>query len=73
MRSRIIWKFFGAFVLLTIIAVFVLNFFVSLKLRDRFEQKISEQLQSNAVLVGVILKDDLIEGRGEDIQNKTKA
>jgi len=73
MRNRIIWKFFGAFVLLTIIAVFVLNFFVSLKLRDRFEQKISEQLQSNAVLVGEILKDDLIEGRGEDIQNKTKA
>jgi len=73
MRNRIIWKFFGAFVLLTIIAVFVLNFFVSLKLRDRFEQRISEQLQSNAVLVGEILKEDLIEGRGEDIQNKTKA
>ncbi len=73
MRSKIIWKFFGAFVLLTIIAVFVLNFFVSLKLRDHFEQRISERLQSNAVLVGDILKEDLIEGRGEEIQDKTIA
>ena len=51
----------------------VLNFFVSLKLRDHFEQRISEQLQSNAILVGDILKEDLIEGGGEDIQNKTIA
>ncbi|MCK4294676.1 MAG: HAMP domain-containing protein [Planctomycetes bacterium] len=70
MTKRIIWKFFGAFVFLTLIAVFVLNFFVSLKLRDHFEQKITRELRSNATLVGDILKDDLTEARNQDIQDK---
>ncbi len=73
MRNKIIWKFFGTFALLALIAVFVLNFFVSLKLQDKYEQRISEELQSNAILVGEILKEDLIAGRNEDVQNKTKA
>jgi len=72
MRSKIIWKFLGAFIFLTLIAVFVLNFFVSLKLRDHFEQKISEKLQSNALLVGNILKEDLRQLRHEDIQKRTR-
>jgi len=73
MRSKIIWKFFGAFIFLTIIAVFVLNFFVSVKLRGHFEQKITEKLQSNAVLVGDILKNDVLQGRLEAIQTRTEA
>ena len=72
MRSKIIWKFLGAFIFLTLIAVFVLNFFVSLKLRDHFEQKITEKLQSNALLVGNILKDDLRQSRHEDIQKRMR-
>ncbi|MFZ2145962.1 MAG: ATP-binding protein [Sedimentisphaerales bacterium] len=72
MRNKIIWKFFGTFILLALIVVFVLSFFVSLKLRDHFEQRISEQLQSNAILVGDILKRDLLEGRHRDIQEKAK-
>jgi len=68
MTKRIIWKFFGAFVFLTFVAVFVLNFFVGLKLRDHFERKISGELRSNALLVGDILMDDLTEGRTSDIQ-----
>jgi signal transduction histidine kinase len=70
MMNKIIWKFFSAFVFLTLIVVFVLYFFVSLKLQDNFELKISEELQSNAVLVGDILTDDLLEGNNEDIQRK---
>jgi len=72
MRNKIIWKFFSAFTLLALIAIFVLNFFVSLKLQDKFEHRISEELQSNAILVGDILKEDLIGGRHEDIQKKIK-
>ena len=72
MTNRIIWKFFGAFAVLTLIVVLVLNFFVSLKLSDSFEQKISEELKSNATLVGDILKDDLVEGRYEEIQQQTR-
>jgi len=68
--KKIIWKFFGAFVFLTLIVVFVLYFFVSLKLQDNFELKISEELQSNAVLVGDILTGDLLENKNEDIQRK---
>ena len=70
MKSKIAWKFFGAFLFLTLIAVFVLNFFASLKLRDHFEQKISEKLQSNAMLVGNILKRELREASAEDIQRQ---
>lgn len=72
MTNRIMWKFFGAFAVLTLIVVLVLNFFVSLRLSDNFEQKISEKLKSNATLVGDILKDDLVEGRYEEIQRQTR-
>jgi signal transduction histidine kinase len=72
MKGRIVWKFFGAFAVLILIVVFVLNFFVSLRLSDNFEQKISEELKSNAILVGDILKTDLIEGNYEDIRQKTR-
>lgn len=70
MISKITWKFFAAFIFLTFVAVFVLNFFVSLKLRDNFEQKITERLQSNAILVGDLLTEDLVGGEHEIIQEK---
>ncbi|MDT8301482.1 MAG: ATP-binding protein [Sedimentisphaerales bacterium] len=70
MMNKIIWKFFSAFVFLTLIVVFVLYFFVSLKLQDNFELKISEELQSNAILVGDILAGDLLENKSEDIQKE---
>lgn len=73
MTKKIIWKFFGSFVFLTLIVVFVLYFFVSLKLQDNFELKISEELQSNAILVGDILTGDLLENKNEDIQRKIEA
>jgi len=73
MNKRIIWKFFGAFVFLTLTAVFVLNFFVSLKLGDHFEQRISRELQSGATLVGDILRSNLLEGETHAIQDKVKA
>ena len=73
MSKRIIWKFFGAFVFLTFIAVFVLNFFVSLKLREHFEQRISQELRSNALLVGDILRDDLAKGANLDVIDKVDA
>jgi len=72
MRNRIVWKFFGAFIFLTLIVVLVLNFFVSIKLRDNFEQKITEKLQSNALLVSDILKTDLLEGQQQTVQQKTR-
>ena len=72
MRHKIIWKFFGAFIFLTVLAVFVLNFFASLKLRDEFERKITEELQSNAVLVGDILKHELQAADQQAIQQKTE-
>ena len=71
MKNRIVLKFFGAFAALILIVVFVLTFFVSLRLHEHFEQKISAELKSNAVLVGDILHADLIEGRLEEIQRKT--
>ncbi len=72
MNRKIIWKFLSAYILLILIAVLVLNFFVSLKLRDYYELKISEQLLSNSLLVSKILKDDLIGKKAQNIQLKTK-
>ena len=71
MKNRIVLKFFGAFAALILIVVFVLNFFVSLRLHKHFEQRITAELRSNAVLVGDILQADLIQGRFEEIQLKT--
>lgn len=70
MARKIIWKFFSAFVFLTLIVVFVLYFFVSLKLQDNYEQKITEKLRSNAILVGDILTGDLLENKTGNIQRK---
>ena len=72
MKNRIVLKFFGAFAALILIVVFILNFSVSLRLQEHFEQKITAELKSNAVLVGDILQTDLIEGRFEDIQQQTR-
>ena len=71
MKNRIVWKFFGAFTVLTLIVVFVLNFFVALKLSDNFEQKISQELKSDAILVADILQADLAESKQGQIQQKT--
>jgi len=73
MNKRIIWKFFGAFAFLTVIAVLVLTLFVGLKLRDHFEQKISHELRSNALLVGDILRDDLLKSDHQGIVDKVDA
>jgi len=72
MTRKIIWKFFGAFIFLTLIVVFVLYFFVSLKLQNSYEQKITEKLRSNAILVGDILTGDLLENKSRNIQKKVK-
>jgi signal transduction histidine kinase len=71
MKNRIVWKFFGAFTVLILIVVFVLNFFVALRLSDSFEQKVSEYLKSDATLVGDLLSADLITGRQKVIQRQT--
>ncbi len=47
MTNRIVWKFFGAFTVLTLIVVFVLNFFVGLELADVGVQRLG------ALVVGV--------------------
>lgn len=72
MKNRIVWKFFGAFTVLTLIVVFVLNFFVALKLSDNFEQRISHELKIGAILVGDLLHEDMTEGRDEEIQRETR-
>jgi signal transduction histidine kinase len=70
MKNRIVWKFFGAFAFLTLIVVFVLNFFVALKLSDNFEQKILEELTHDAILVGDLLYADLVSDAHQAIQRQ---
>jgi signal transduction histidine kinase len=73
MRRSIIWKFFAVCIILTLVTVFVLNFFASLKLRRDFEHKISEKLRTNASLVGDILREQLRGGEPKAIQQKAKS
>ncbi|NIP25546.1 MAG: HAMP domain-containing protein [Phycisphaerae bacterium] len=73
MRHSIIWKFFAACISLTLVAVFALNFFASLKLRRDFESKISERLRTNALLVADILGEQLQEENQGSIQQKVKS
>jgi two-component system, OmpR family, phosphate regulon sensor histidine kinase PhoR len=70
MREKIIWKFLSILVFLIILAVFILNFFVSLKLRDYYEQKITDKLKSNALLIEYILQDELLFKDSSAIQSK---
>jgi signal transduction histidine kinase len=72
MKNSIVGKFMAACVISTFTAVFVLNFFVSLRLRDAVEQKISGKLQSNAILLGEILKEDLHTGSAGNINDKVE-
>jgi len=68
MTNRIVWKFFGASVILTFIAVFVLNFFVGVMLQKNFQQKFSQRLRSNALLLGNILEEVLLQRRPDQLQ-----
>ena len=73
MRRSIIWKFFAACISLTLVTVFALNFFASLKLRRDFDRKISEKLRTNAILVGHILREQLRGGEPKVIQQKVES
>jgi two-component system phosphate regulon sensor histidine kinase PhoR len=68
MRTKIIWKFFGALVFLILLSVFIMHLFVSRRLGEHFENKMTESLRLNAQLVGDILKDDLRNGRYDLVQ-----
>lgn len=60
MGTRIVWKFVAAFVLLILGSVFILNFFVSIKLNDYLESTISERLKSNAILSARLMENTIL-------------
>ncbi len=72
MRVRVVWKFFAAFVLLTIVTAIVLSSFLVVRLGDNVESKISQRLQNNTILAGEIFKKAMLEGDSTYIQRKVK-
>lgn len=72
MRVRIIWKFFAAFVLLTIVTAIILSSFLVVRLGDNLESKISQRLRSNAVLAGGIFRKAMLEEDNAYIQREAK-
>jgi two-component system phosphate regulon sensor histidine kinase PhoR len=72
MRVKIIWKFFAAFVLLTIVTAIILSSFLVVQLGDNVESKISQRLQSNAILAGEVFKKAMLEGDIAYIQREAK-
>ncbi|MBN1392882.1 MAG: HAMP domain-containing protein [Sedimentisphaerales bacterium] len=73
MRIRIIWKFFAAFVLLTIVTAIILSSFLIIRLRSNVEAKISQRLRGNTTLAGEVFKKAMLEGDSAYIQQETKA
>ena len=71
MKHGLTRKFVGAFSLVVLLSVLILNFFVGLKLKNYFEVKTTERLRSNAILIGDILRDDIVARNREAIQEKT--
>ncbi len=68
MRTRITWKFLGALIFLVVLSVAILYFFVSRRLSEQFEVKLTESLRHNAVLVGQAIKPTLVERCWEDLR-----
>ena len=72
MRVKIIWKFFVAFILLTIVTAIILSSFLVIRLRSNVESKISQRLQSDATLAGEIFRKAMLDGDIAYIQRETK-
>jgi signal transduction histidine kinase len=72
MRVRIIWKFFAAFVLLTVVTVVILSCFLVIRLGDNVGAKISQRLRGNTILAGEIFKKAMLEGDNTYIQREVK-
>ncbi len=73
MKNKILWKFLGAYLPLILLAILVLNFFVSFSLRKHFEKKIADQLHSSSLLIGDIFGTTLWQNQQEKIiQQKVK-
>ncbi len=70
MGNKIIGKFIAAFAMLIMLSVLILNFYVGIKLKGEYEKKISLRLRSNALLVGDILREDIVFGNRDKIQIK---
>jgi len=73
MRVKIIWKFFATFVLLTIVTAIILSSFLVIRLGDNVESKISQRLQSNAILAGEVFRKAMLERDNAYIQHEAKA
>jgi signal transduction histidine kinase len=72
MRVRILWKFFAAFTFLSVITVIFLTSFLIVRLRNDVEKKISQRLESSAILAGETFRKDFHEGDISGIQNRAK-
>ncbi len=70
MGNKIVGKFIASFALLIMLSVLILNFYVGLKLKGEYEQKITKRLRSNAILVGDILREDIDQSNRNEIQTK---
>jgi two-component system phosphate regulon sensor histidine kinase PhoR len=72
MRVRILWKFFAAFIFLSVITAVFLTSFLVIRLKSDVEMKISQRLESNAILAGETFKRDFREGNISGIRSRVK-
>jgi signal transduction histidine kinase len=74
MGGRIAFKLVGIFTLVILTSVLIMNFFVSIRLRGFFEEKLSLKLRSNALIASSMLSEDIsahdlpaLETRGDEL------
>ena len=57
MRNRILHKFLITYIVLIFVAIVILDFLVSIKLKDYYEEKITDKLKSTSFLTVKILQE----------------
>lgn len=80
MKNRILHKFLITYIVLIFIAIIVLDFLVSIKLKDYYEEKIADKLKSTSYLTVKIIQEKGIFGRSastiklvQDLSKDTEA
>lgn len=71
MGSRIAFKLIGIFTLVILTSVLIMNFFISIRLRGFFEEKLTTRLRSNAQIASRLLNNDILTHDVTAMETKT--
>jgi hypothetical protein len=62
--KRIIWKLFFAQTLLILISIAIIGLYAGFSFKDYYTSQITSQLESNAILIRGLAKEDILKEKG---------